>query len=143
MSHTGCKLGIVGSRIINEHAARAIIRVALSTHQPSIVVTTEEQRGTPRCAREEAIDAGYSYMTIAAKDKAWRAEEVGDDDMTMDSAGQMVMTVPGGTMARNLRVADIAECLIRVSAKETKTYGSGWTADMAERMGKTVERHEV
>jgi hypothetical protein len=143
VSHTGCKLGIVGSRIINETAVRALIKAALTTHQPSIVITTEEARGTPRCAREEALDAGYGYITVASKEHAWKAEEVGDDDMSMDKAGQMIMTVPGGTMSRNLRVADISECVIRISAVGTRTYGSGWTADMAERMGKTVERHEV
>jgi len=32
---------------------------------------------------------------------------------------------------------------VRISSATTKTYGSGWTADYAERLGKRVHRHTV
>lgn len=50
---------------------------------------------------------------------------------------------PGGYRERDLRIA--AECtrLLRLSCRQAKTYGSGWTADQAERMGKIVIREQV
>lgn len=47
---------------------------------------------------------------------------------------------PGGFKERNTRIAKECECLVRIYSPDSKTYGSGWTADEADRRGKTVDR---
>jgi hypothetical protein len=41
------------------------------------------------------------------------------------------------------KVADACICLVRIASTTTKTYGSGWTADYAERQGKSVQRYYI
>lgn len=45
-----------------------------------------------------------------------------------------------GFKHRNMRIVEDCEALIRVAAKNSDTYGSGWTADRAEELGKPVRR---
>jgi len=44
---------------------------------------------------------------------------------------------------RNVLIATDCEHLVRVFTKRAKTYGSGWTADYARKLGKTVEDIEI
>ncbi len=48
---------------------------------------------------------------------------------------------PNGYMDRNLLIAQNCDELVRISHHASKTYGSGWTADRAEEMGKPVHRY--
>lgn len=48
---------------------------------------------------------------------------------------------PNGFKARNTLIVQECTRLVAIRSKVSKTYGSGWTADLAERRGKPVERH--
>lgn len=50
---------------------------------------------------------------------------------------------PEGFEERNMLIARRSDKLYRISTRESKTYGSGWTADRAEEMGKPVRRFYV
>lgn len=47
---------------------------------------------------------------------------------------------PGGFRERNLLIARDCTRLLRIVCRESKTYGSGWTADRADELGKAVWR---
>lgn len=47
---------------------------------------------------------------------------------------------PEGFKDRNLLIAQGCDSLLCIRTKQSTTYGSGWTADQAERLGKTVWR---
>lgn len=44
---------------------------------------------------------------------------------------------------RNILVAEECDVLYRIAKTNSKTYGSGWTADYAESLGKKVRRYYV
>jgi len=46
----------------------------------------------------------------------------------------------GGFKWRNKLIAEACDFLVCIRSNTSKTYGSGWTADEAERLGKTVRR---
>jgi hypothetical protein len=48
--------------------------------------------------------------------------------------------IPGGYRDRNLRIAHDCDYLVRIACRDSSTYGSGYTADVAQRLGKPVER---
>lgn len=50
---------------------------------------------------------------------------------------------PDGFKERNLQIAQDCTHLLRIAHGDSRTYGSGWTADQAEKMGKHVERITV
>ena len=50
---------------------------------------------------------------------------------------------PDGYKARNIKIAESCGSLICIRAKDAKTYGSGWTADYTESLGKMVYRYYV
>jgi hypothetical protein len=47
---------------------------------------------------------------------------------------------PDGFKARNLKIAEDCTHLLCIRTQQSTTYGSGWTADRAEELGKTVWR---
>ena len=47
---------------------------------------------------------------------------------------------PEGDKARNILVAETCDALLCIRDPESSTYGSGWTADYAESLGKPVTR---
>lgn len=47
---------------------------------------------------------------------------------------------PDGFEKRNLKIAEECTDLLCIRTTQSTTYGSGWTADQAERLGKTVWR---
>lgn len=48
-----------------------------------------------------------------------------------------------GFKARNILIAEDCDELVMVRSRQSKTYGSGWTADYAEKIGKRVYRYYV
>lgn len=50
---------------------------------------------------------------------------------------------PKGYAARNLLIAWGCTHLVCITSPVTKTYGSGWTANKAEELGRPVERHRI
>lgn len=47
---------------------------------------------------------------------------------------------PEGFKARNILIGDRATRLVSIRCHAAKTYGSGWTADYAEKIGRDVRR---
>lgn len=47
---------------------------------------------------------------------------------------------PGGFKERNQRIADTCTRALRIVCAQSKTYGSGWMVDEAQRQGKPVRR---
>jgi hypothetical protein len=45
--------------------------------------------------------------------------------------------------ARDLLIAQDAECLVRIFSGQARTYGSGWTANEAEKLGARVQRIKI
>jgi hypothetical protein len=45
--------------------------------------------------------------------------------------------------ARNIQVAEACDILYAIRSTKSTTYGSGWTADYAEKLGKEVHRYYV
>lgn len=79
---------------------------------------------------------GIDQMAIAA---AWGLEtqEILPDVDKWDPPGQR------GYKARNIEIAQECDELIAIRSLQSKTYGSGWTADYAEKLGKKVRRYYV
>ncbi len=50
---------------------------------------------------------------------------------------------PDGYQARNALIAADCTHLLRVAARSSRTYGSGWTADQAQRLGRLVVRERL
>ena len=50
---------------------------------------------------------------------------------------------PDGYQARNALIAADCSHLLRVAARASRTYGSGWTADQAQRRGRLVVRERL
>jgi hypothetical protein len=50
---------------------------------------------------------------------------------------------PEGYKERNLLIAQRCQVLYRVAVQDSKTYGSGWTADQAAAFGKPVFRFYI
>lgn len=48
-----------------------------------------------------------------------------------------------GFKARNIEIAEACDELVAIRSLQSKTYGSGWTADYAENLGKKVRRFYV
>lgn len=49
----------------------------------------------------------------------------------------------GAFKARNIEIAERCDELIAIRSLQSKTYGSGWTADYAEKIGRKVRRYYV
>lgn len=50
---------------------------------------------------------------------------------------------PNGFRDRNIKIAEECDELICIRSVKSKSYGSGWTADYAEKIGRTVWRFYV
>jgi len=50
---------------------------------------------------------------------------------------------PDGYKARNIRIAESCGIMLCIRARDAETYGSGWTADYTESLGKMVYRYYV
>lgn len=124
-----CVLAVVGS--IYEGAApetvervKAAIREAFDRHDPRAFVSGGAA-GVDSWAAEEAYRRGMTDADVTEhlpKHRRWQ---------------------PEGFKDRNERVAQDCEHLVRIYDPASKTYGSGWTADAAARLGKEVERIPV
>lgn len=47
----------------------------------------------------------------------------------------------GGFKERNVKIAENCTHLLRIYCLDSKTYGSGWIAALAERLGRQVQRY--
>lgn len=139
--HKGCALAIVGSRGVSAYQSSSIIKQTILDHQPRIIISGGAN-GVDTTSVEVAHDLGYATLEFLSTEKTWDAEEPGDPIETITQNG-MTVTIPGGFKQRNMKIAESCDCLVRISSVTTKTYGSGWTADYAEKLGKKVTRYNV
>jgi hypothetical protein len=137
-----CVLAIVGSRDLPAYSTESKIREVLLDHKPKMVVSGGA-RGVDSQARIIAIASGIQFMEFLPQHPAFHAPATGEAIESIRADGVMEVIVPGGFQARNEAVADACTCLVRIASPTTKTYGSGWTADYAEKIGKNVERFVV
>lgn len=103
------------------------------------------------------LSMGYAEGVIHLAIKELRPDEivsggaVGVDTLARQISRQMSIPFiefrpeknrwePHGFKARNLLIVTRCTHLLRISCHKSATYGSGWTADTAERQGKIVQR---
>ena len=116
------RVAIIGSKIVaNPETARKVIKEILDVEKPSLVISGGCQ-GIDTIAIEEAKKKGIKYKEFFPEIKRW------------NGGGKI------GFKERNLQIAEECDILYRIYNKNTTTYGSGWTADMAEKLGKKVVR---
>ena len=85
----------------------------------SIVSGRSPKGGVDIMAANAANGLGLELLEFPPKHNRWR---------------------PEGFEERNLLIARRCDRLYRIATRDSKTYGSGWTADRAEEMGKLVRR---
>jgi hypothetical protein len=131
--HVGCILAVVGSRDVPRAPAIELIRRVLDEHKPVIVISggaavnrANRMRGLASIDEEVAIEANLRQLQVL---------EFRPTDFHWDA--------PGGFKERNIHIADSCVCLVRIASETTTTYGSGWTADHAEMLGKDVTRYTI
>jgi hypothetical protein len=140
--HTGCVLAIVGSRDVPDYQSASLIRQALLEHKPMLVISGGA-KGVDTAAVTIARAMGISTIEYIPMQHSWDPPVVGEATEALDDTGNFQVFVPGGYKNRNMKIAESCDCLVRISSGTTKTYGSGWTADYAEKIGKRVIRHTV
>lgn len=140
--HTGCVLAIVGSRDVPDYLSSSLVKQTILEHKPSMVISGGA-RGVDTMAEVMAYEMGIPVIQFTPAQHSWDPP-VGDAKPIENVADYgMAVLVPGGYKARNMKIAESCDCLVRIASSTTKTYGSGWTADYAERIGKRVIRHTV
>jgi hypothetical protein len=122
----GVRLAIVGStRYADDRraAAKALetISRAIAYYDPQVVISGGA-KGIDSMAAELARSLGYDVIEHLPEHPRWE---------------------PDGYKARNLRIAEGCTHLLCIRHPDSKTYGSGWTADRAEAMGRVVHRRFV
>lgn len=137
-----CVLAIVGSRDVPRYAAESLIKTAILEHKPNMVVSGGA-RGVDTFAREIAAEMSVTVIEFVPETPAWEAPPKSAAPMEAPTEFGLRVTVPGGFRARNEAVGDACTCLERLYSRTTSTYGSGWTADHAEKLGKNVTRHLI
>ena len=124
------RLAVVGStRFAHPDAYRyatALIDATLAKHQP-----------------EAVISGGAAGVDTWAADIAVRHGYRPDDNTLVVYLPANRRWAPDGYRDRNLQI--VADCthLLAIRCAQSRTYGSGWTADRAEEAGKTVARRVV
>jgi len=121
------RLAIVGSVDLNaqqyEAAVYLVTAVVLATRPDSVI--TGGASGVDTIAMDVTQSAGIPL------DVRW------PDVASWNPLGRR------GFRARNVEIAEWCNELIAIRSLQSKTYGSGWTADYAESIGKKVRRYYV
>jgi ribA/ribD-fused uncharacterized protein len=129
----GVRLAVVGSA--GHHftgrtavLARQRISLAIWRLRPEVVISGGcAQGGVDIWARDVAGVYGYT---------------IGGGDF-VEHRPAHERWAPDGYQARNLVIAQDCSHLLRVAAHASRTYGSGWTADQAQRLGRLVVRQQL
>lgn len=126
------RLAIVGSTKFSNPAAyaraRQLINVKIAELRP-VAVISGGAAGIDSMAEEVARQWGYHedhaekrLIIHRPRHQRWQ---------------------PDGFKDRNLLIANDCTHLLAIRCKQSTTYGSGWTADRAEELGKTVWRERL
>jgi hypothetical protein len=127
---------------VPRYQTESIIKAAILEHKPRTVISGAAN-GVDMHGVEIAHLSGIGTVEYVPEKYEWDVEPGLKEatEQTTDTGIRVV--VPGGFKARNQKIAESCDCLLRIASTTTKTYGSGWTADLAERLGKRVFRHTV
>lgn len=115
------RLAIVGSTNVTEEqlkTAKAIIQGILIFYMPQVVISGGA-KGIDSLAEDEALLLNMKTVIHYPLNQKW---------------------APNGYQARNIKIAEDCTHLLCIRTQQSTTYGSGWTADRAEELGKTVWR---
>lgn len=120
------RLAIVGStKYVNDPMAtalaREVIEAAITFYDP-VVVISGGAVGIDTIAAEVARRDGVEVIEHLPRNPRWK---------------------PDGYEERNLLIARDCTHLLCIRHPASTTYGSGWTADQAEAMGKVVHRRSI
>lgn len=140
--HENCALAIVGSRDVLGYQSESIIKAAILEHKPKIVISGGA-RGVDTQAVLTAKAMGVTILEFQPSEQTWDVPASTKEVVETVTDVGMRIVVPGGYKQRNESIAEACDCLVRIASHTTKTYGSGWTADQAEKLGKRVYRHTV
>lgn len=117
-------LAIVGSTAWTADPATRAVRLIeeiLDKYQPHMVISGGAV-GVDRWAADAAQRRHIPVKEYLPKNPRWR---------------------PEGYEARNTLIAEACTHLVAIISPTSKTFGSGWTANKAESLGKPVERHRI
>lgn len=115
-------LAIVGSVALDEGRqkglASLLISRALTGLKPDLVISGGA-KGIDSLAKKLADDLDIPIKEFLPTNRRWK---------------------PDGFQDRNIKIAEACTHLLSIRTSQSKTYGSGWTADYAESLGKSVAR---
>jgi predicted Rossmann fold nucleotide-binding protein DprA/Smf involved in DNA uptake len=115
------KLAIVGSRECTKeqlYTAKLIIRAFIRDLIPEQVISGGAE-GIDTLAESETNKFKLEFLKFLPRNKRWS---------------------PDGYEERNQKIAYHCDLLLCIRTEQSETYGSGWTADYAEQLGKEVVR---
>lgn len=116
-------LAIVGSAELTAEqvaAAKFILAHVFTRYQPTKVVSGGAP-GIDTLAERAARYRGIEFEKFLPAEKNWER----------------------GFKPRNIKIAEACDQLVRIVSSTAKTYGSGWTRDYAEDIGKPTEEFTV
>lgn len=114
-------LAIVGSTNLTLHqrqTAKRVIRGLIRAYDKPPVISGGA-RGIDELAEGIALNEGCLDRVFRPRFQRWE---------------------PEGFKARNILIAEACTVLWSLRSQQSTTYGSGWTADYAEEIGKEVHR---
>lgn len=114
-------LAIVGSTDLTLHqrqTAKRVIRGIIGLYV-GVRVISGGAAGVDDIAESVACDEGCFMQSVRPKNQRWE---------------------PEGFKDRNMVIAHMCDVLWSIRSEQSKTYGSGWTADYAQEIGKEVHR---
>lgn len=125
------RLAVVGTRVLacsgDIGLVAGRVRVAIHRLRPSVFISGGAE-GVDVLAQTVALAFGY---------------EEGTGSMIIYRPTVRRFHGPGGYRERDGLIAADCTHLLRLSCRHATTYGSGWTADEAERLGRVVVREQV
>lgn len=118
------RLAIVGSTKIDDEqlkTTKAFMQGIIQFYTPKLIISGGAV-GIDTLADNEATLWKIPTMIILPANPRWE---------------------PNGYKDRNTKIAEECTHLLCIRTNQSRTYGSGWTADKAEKLGKTVWRIRI